>query len=232
MKQRSILFSILTIIGLLAACSSTDQAPVLNAADSARQPDPSAQEGPNQDPISAEGFKFELPLQTVLTIGTLELEGTEYAVTSKQAAELLPLWIVLKNLLESETAATEEVDALTNQISETMTDAQMAYINSLDLGPQSSQELMEKLGLSSGFTRPENPEGEGNGGFQRPEGAPAGAGPGMGAGGGGGGLEVSSEQIESFQATREASGGGMGNRLGLAGNTMLIDALIELLQSK
>ncbi len=231
MRKLTILFSILTIIGLLAACgSSTDQASVINAGDSASQPDPSAQESPNRDELSAEGLNFELPLQTVLTIGTFELEGTEYEVTPEQAAELLPLWIVLKNLLESETAASEEVAALTNQISETMTDAQIAHINNLDLGPQSSQEMMEKLGLSGSFTRPENADGEGNGGFQRPEGAPAGAGPGMGAGGGG--LDVSPEQMEAFQATREAAGGGMGNRLGLAGNTMLIEALIELLQSK
>jgi hypothetical protein len=44
----------------------------------------------------------------------------EDAVTAEQAQELLPLWETLKVLESSDTAATQEKDALIEQIQETM----------------------------------------------------------------------------------------------------------------
>jgi len=206
MKKITILLSLLTIVGLLAACSTTT--PAVNQSETS-QLESSTQTGDVTE-------EFEVSLQTALIVGTFKLEGTENEITAEQASELLPLWMVLKNLLESDTAAIEEINALTNQISETMTAEQMAQINGLDLGQQSLRTLMEELGLSSPA---EGTDGDGSQpGANRPAGVPAG----MGLGGGQGGVDVSPEQMESFQATREAGGGGMGARMSAMRNTQII----------
>lgn len=75
----------------------------------------------------------ELPAQTKLILGTINLEGTENAVTTEQAKELLPMFHVLKDLNESDTAAQEEIDGLTNQIQETLTDEQTQAIDAMSL---------------------------------------------------------------------------------------------------
>jgi hypothetical protein len=230
MKKHSLLFTMLATLGLLVACSSnTDATANINQAETSLQdsaPDSDiSQEGP-----PPEGFELEVPLQTALIIGSFELEETENEITTEQASELLPLWMVLKNLLESDTAAAAEIDALTNQIADTMTDAQMEQITDLEFDPQSQRTLMNELGLTEEFQRPERTDGEeGTGrGANRPEGMPEG----MGPGGGQGGEGLTPEQIEELQATREAGGGRLGGQMGMMGNTVLIDALIELLQSK
>lgn len=231
MKKITILLTILTLIGLLAACgSSDDQASVTNEGINASQKESAPASDTTQAGTPPE--EFEVPLQTALIVGSFELESTDDEITSEQAAELLPLWIVLKNLLDSDTAAGEEINALTNQIADTMTEDQMNQINNLELTPQSIGTLIQELGLNEGFQRPESADGEG----ERPEGMGPGTGTGMGMGMGPGGGQgetgLSPEQLESFRATREASGETFGSRMGMMGNTALIDALIELLQNK
>jgi hypothetical protein len=222
MKKLTILLSMLVIMVLLAACGGTTE---IVEAETNTQNNPQTETGAEDGAFDPENFAFEMPLQTSLIMGSFELEGTENEITSEQATELIPLWQVLKNLLDSDTAAAAEIDAVVNQISDTMTDDQIAYINNMVFDPQSMRTLMEELGLNQGFQRPEGAEGEEGSGPQRPEGMPEGMGPGSGPGGDG----LTPEQIEAMQATREA-GGGMGRGMGM--NTELIDALIELLQSK
>ena len=58
----------------------------------------------------------EIPVLMQLMLGTLRLEGTDLAVDSAQAAELVPLWKVLRSLTTSDTAAEAEIEAVINQI--------------------------------------------------------------------------------------------------------------------
>jgi hypothetical protein len=218
MKKIVWVFGLLIFSGILAGCGGNPEQTVETNSVEVMQQDGAVSGNPD----------FELPLQTRLILGSFELEGTENEITSQQAAQLVPLWQVLKNLQESETAAWEEINALANQISETMTEAQMTQINNMAFGPESMRTLLSELGLSDALQPPEGSEGEGNRGTQRPEGMPAGMEPGSGAGSEG----LSPEQIESMQATREAGGGGIGRGMGGSNNTELIVALIELLQSK
>lgn len=220
MKKLTLIFNILAVLGLLAACGSNADAVANNTASDSQETVADIEQMP------PEGFEFEVPLQTALVIGSFELEGTENEITAEQAAKLLPLWMVLKNLLESDTAAAEEIEALTNQISDTMSAAQLAYIDNLELDPQSQRALMDELGLAEGFEPPETADGEVP---QRGANRPEGMGPGMGQGGGQGAEGLTPEQLEELQATREAGGGRFGGQMG---NTVLIDALIELLQNK
>ncbi len=75
----------------------------------------------------------ELPAASKLAIGSFKLEDTDNAITAKQAADLIPLWQVYVDLSTSDTAAPEEISALTDQIQETMTSNQIQAIDSMNL---------------------------------------------------------------------------------------------------
>src|SRR5271157_6158252 len=66
--------------------------------------------------------------QAELIVGIFKLEGTDRAVTAKQASELLPLWEVMKVLAASDTSAQVEIDAAAHQITETLTPSQLNAI--------------------------------------------------------------------------------------------------------
>jgi hypothetical protein len=219
MKKTLLFFLFLTLSLSLAACGG--QADAANNPETASQVDPNAR---------------ELPLSTKLAIGTLKLEGTKFAVASDQAAELLPLWQVLNNLSSGDSAAPEELTAITEQIQETMTAEQMQAIEEMELTPEDMFATMQELGLvnapqvnASGTPQPGagfgGGQSQGPGGGFVPGGAPPGGGPGGGDGFGGQGLNP--EQIATAQA-RRTEGGGFSNRM----LTPLVEAVIKLLESK
>ena len=238
MKKTILLTMILALTVVLAACGQNPA-----TTEDANQATPSGNDtGVNADLVVPRGTmvpgggQFEIPEQILLILGTFRLEDTDLAIQADQAAELLPLWQVLKNLLDSDTAAQEEITALINQISETMTDEQWQAIEDMNLTMQDLFTLNQDLGLSQGFPQSgDQQQSEGSGGFQPPEGMPEGMPQGQGPGGGGGFAQgLSPQELESLRATRQAEGGsgGFGLRGGGFLNTDLIDALIELLQSK
>jgi len=218
MKKTIFLIIILTL--LLAACGGTaETAPSTGSSDTA----------PNTD-INKESFDIEsreLPISSALAIGTLKLEETDQAVAPDQAADLLPLWQVLNSLTTSDTAAPEEIEAILEQIQETMTDEQMAAIEAMELTGEDMFATIQELGIEfgSGEGRPEGAgtgQGPGGGGF------PGGGPPGSGPGGSFGGEELSPDQIATAQARRAEGGSGFGSRM----LTALIPAVIDLLESK
>ncbi len=97
-------------------------------------------------PASDSNSSTLLPMQTQLIIGTLKLEGTANAVTSAQAAELLPMWYVLQDLNSSEAAAQAEIDGLVSQIKETMTKDQIQAISDMKLGTQDMMTALQENG--------------------------------------------------------------------------------------
>lgn len=188
-----------------------------------------------------------LPLAEKLAVGTLKLENTSFALTPKQATDLLPLWQVYSSLITSDTAAQEEKDALAQQIQETMTSDQINSINSMNLSQRDIFSSMQQLGL---FTQQVNanatPSANGNnfgpgGGFPGgPEFFGGGGGNGTnrnnggnnrngGGGFGGNGAQLSPQQIATAQARRNANGGGSNNNRFMA---PLVTAVIKLLQGK
>lgn len=219
--RKTILFTFILTL-LLTACSSNTESTA--GTGNGTQFDPNSQ---------------ELPLSTKLAIGTLKLEGTEFAVASDQATDLLPLWQVFKSLSGSDTAAPEEITALTEQIKEAMTPEQMQAIDDMSLTGQDILVTMQELGLvnapqvnaqgtpqAGGVTR--SGQGPGGGGFPG-GGPPDGGSPGDGPGGGFGAEGLNPEQIATAQARRaEGGGAGFGNRM----MTPLVEAVIKLLESK
>lgn len=172
-----------------------------------------------------------LPVATQLIIGTFKLDDTDQAVTPEQAAKLLPLWQVYQSLGTSDTAAQAELDALVEQIQETMTTEQMQAITDMNLTQQDVMAVMQEQGLgitqrsntgnSDGSTSP-----QGGGGFGPPDGfVPGGAPPGEGGGFGGQVQNLSQDQIATAQAARQ-------ERSETIVPNILINVLIEFLQAK
>jgi len=168
-----------------------------------------------------------LPLAPELVVGTFKLEGTPNAVTAQEAAQLLPLWQVYKDLSASTSAAQTEIDALATQIQGTLTPAQVQAITDMKLTRQDLFKTMQDLGITTGRPNASGTPRPGGNGFG------GGGVPGGGAPGGGQGFNngqnLSPQQIATFQARRAQNGGsGRFNRIPPA----LYDALIKLLQNK
>jgi len=221
--MKKITLTIFTILVLtLTACGGASNNP---------------QAGPAAPASSSENT---LPLSTQLLIGTFKLEDTDLAVTAEQANELIPLWQVLQSISSSDTAAQEEMDALVEQIEETMTAEQVQAIEAMNLTSQDMFTIMQEQGLGGGgpmMTRG-TPEAGSNGDFPAPPAGgsdfigPAGGGPPGGGGpGGGGGQGLSPDQIATAQANRAENGGGGGFRFNGA-PAPLIEALVKFLQEK
>ena len=91
----------------------------------------------------------DLAIESQLAVGTLKLTDTSQDVTADQAKELIILWKVYQEVSQSSTAAQEEVDALIDQIQETMTSEQMQAISDLNLTQQDVFAAMQSADVNS-----------------------------------------------------------------------------------
>ena len=240
MKKYIVLIVSLVLVWGLAACGTEPQ--------SASTEQPAAQPEAQGTPQPG-NFERTMPLSMKLALGTFKLEDTDYPIDAEQAQELLPLWKAARSLNESDTTATEEIDAIINQIEEAMTPEQLEAIDAMNLTFQDMATIAEEQGIELGFgggnltpemqaTReamrasgqmPGGGSGGGSGGGfgggfggdMPPGGFPEG-GPGGGAGGG-----FSPEAQQTAIAERGAA---RGASLGL--NSALLDAIIEFLEAK
>jgi hypothetical protein len=129
-----------------------------------------------------EDYTDALSIRSQLVLGTLKLEEGDLAVTGTQAADLLPLWQASRNLARSGIGATEEVNAVLDQIQGVMTQEQLQAIAGMALTRADNQAMSQAMGLSTG------------------------TGDGSGEGGGGQGKNLSAEERATRQAEKEASG--------------------------
>ena len=221
MKKTIFVLTILAGLSVLVACART----------TATQP----QNGPG-------GNSAPLSTATQLVVGTFKLEGTDLAVTSAQATQLLPLWQTLKELSNSNTAANEEINAVVDQIKGIMTAQQMDKITALKLTQQDVMSQMSQAGVSpnganatttpmalNGFRSGNNSQGGAGGGAGGP---PAGGPQGGGAPGGGmpfgGGIDPGVMGGPGGASTTPQAVRKMPNQV----PAPLLNALIELLQKK
>jgi hypothetical protein len=252
MKNKLLLTTIASLIIVLALSACGGSAEVTTKAEEAKGGSPvessnnDASSGAESSPGIGEDFQNALPISAQLGFGTLLLEDSEYAVDPSQAAELLPLWKAARSLSESETVAEAELEAVFNQIQDTMTSEQISAIADLQLTGEEMAQLMEDLGLSFGFggsgsgnltpeqqataqAARESGEGFPGGGFPG-GGIPGGGNPGgQGQGGfqGFGGGNLTPEQQATMEA-RRAERGNIGARFAL----VFVDPLIELLEER
>jgi len=161
-----------------------------------------------------------------LALGTLKLEGTNTAVTSTQAIQLLTLWEGYQSLSDSDTSSQVEVEALVKQIQGTMTTDQIRAIEAMKLTDQSMSEIMGTLGGSNNASAPASTPST----SALSQGAPSGGQGGMPSDGGGmpmgditGGMTTQSTPYAA-QSTSNAGTSQV--------NPMLLKALIQMLETR
>ena len=251
MKNKIILAMIASIIIMLvlSACGGgpevVPESGPENTSSEVSAPSTGSDSGVNVEEILGEDFRDAMPISAQLGFGTLLLEESEYAIDSQQAEQLLPLWKAARSLSDSETVAQEELEAVFNQIEDTMTPEQLSAINEMQLTGEEMAQLMEDLGIEFGLgggafenmtsemqataqAIRESGEGPPGGGFPGGGflgGNPGGQGPGGGPGFGSGNLTP--EQQTTLEA-RRAERGGLGSRFAL----VFVDPLIELLEER
>lgn len=185
----------------------------------------------SREELRADFADNALPPASQLILGTFMLEDTEFAVDVNLAPNLVPYWKLYKSLLESDTTAPEELEALIAEIQEVMGSDQVSYIAGLELTQEDLMTYLNESGIMENL-RPEGTEDGDGTRPNRPDGMPEGMGPGGGQGGGPGAAEgMDPELLATMQAEREEMGGAGG----FGANRMigpLIEALIELLESK
>jgi hypothetical protein len=162
---------------------------------------------------------------------TFALEDTDLAVTPQQAQDLLPLWKTYRAVTSSDNAASQELEALNNQIQETMTAAQLAVMEDGDFDNQAFARIMQEYG--GGMQRARS-DSDSSSDFQGPGSGEIGGRPGGGGempGGGGGapaelgsGAGMAAMDSEDQENMPAGSGGGM--------MTGLIDPFIDLLEAR
>ncbi len=216
MKNLKVLGVLVSLTLILAACGGTSST------------------ANNAATVLNEDYTDALSVQTQLTLGTLKLEETDLAVDSEQAAELLTLWQAIRSLSSSDITAEGEIEAIVNQILETMSSEQLDAIAAMELTQEGIFELTEELGIArggdltaDGDSRSSAPDGivPGSGG-----GPGGGLGGGLGGGGfgeGSGDLDLDPEQIATLQAER-AEKLSSGDRFSM----FLINPLIQMLEER
>ena len=183
-------------------------------------------------PISS--TSSELPIETQLAVGTLKLTGTDQDVTVDQAKELVVYWQVYKDLSQSETAAQAELDGLTAQIQETMTDDQMQAITDLNITQQDVFTSMQGVTVASNNSSASTvslPSGSASGG-----GMPAGGPP---SDGGGAPLDAGEMPADMGGAAQVSGNTQSQSSQASSGSTVvaevpaaLVEAVIQALQQK
>lgn len=162
---------------------------------------------------------MELPAQTKLVLGVVNLDETENAVTAEQAKELLPMFYVLQDLNESDTAAQEEIDGLVNQIQETLTADQVSAIDAMSLTMRDVMTIARGDSGSNGTS--EAASTSGGGGMGGP--------PEMGGGMPGGGMPGGMQGAGTTSASEDDSAR---PAMDTSTPSALFDAVIKLLEKK
>ena len=173
----------------------------------------------------------ELAIETQLALGTLKLTGTAQDVTTDQAKELIILWKVYEEVSQSSTAAQEEVDALVDQIQETMTSEQMQAITDMSLTQQDVFAVMQSADVNSSTSLGTNNVSLPTGGGDMAGDAPPDGG-GTPPDGGGMPADMGGEMPASSTDQTQSAGAGLGLG-GAAGiSSTIVETLIQSLEAK
>ena len=166
-----------------------------------------------------------------LLVGTFKLEDTSLAITSAQATTLMPLWEALESLASSNTAASQEVDAVVSQIESSMSSQQVSSITAMKLTLQDLAATAIDTGTAATTASSVNTAKTGNSQNQAGAGATAGGNPPSDMGGGMPGatdIQTASQiQTGTTQVVTTQSGGTTDQV-----SASMIKVLVALLQKK
>jgi serine/threonine protein kinase len=117
---------------------------------------------PNSAPAQVNAESNLLPVEAQLTLGTINLEGTNLAITREQASALLPLWNNFKTLNQTiisnqvqntpqqpvlDDAAQKQKNDLLQKIRAAMTTEQLNAIANMQLTEQSARTILQSKGV-------------------------------------------------------------------------------------
>jgi len=163
----------------------------------------------------------ELPAQTKLILGVINLKS-ENAITAQQAKVLLPMFYVLRDLNESDTAAQEEINGLVSQIQETLTPVQVQAIEAMSLTRQDMFAIIR--GGNGGTSTTETTATTGRNEMGGP--------PEMGGGIPGGGIPGGGMSGAGSSTTSENNAESARPAMDTGTPSALFDAIIKLLEKK
>jgi len=194
--------------------------------------------GASSGPQSASAIQNEtLSMEIQLVLGTLQLEGTNQAITGEQAKELLPMWQVYQSLTSNGAAAQAELDGLVEQIQETMTAGQTETIAAMNLTQQDIFGLMQEQGVGLNQAQTGTSAAQGNAGFTPPDGGlNSGTPPDAGMAGGAppdagiDGMGVTGPVVSTNQSQGAEASTSVERSAGIP--SVLVQALIQLLEQK
>lgn len=175
-----------------------------------------------------ENYVNSISVEQQLIVGTFKLEGTDLAIDSQTASQLLPLWSLLKELKSSGSAADQEISAVEEQIQGTMTAEQVKAIRDMKLTQADIAAIFQGQNSSSGSNSGAVNQPSSSGSAAGPVGGAAdgNAPPAGGPAGGGfdpGGGPILSQQNNSAGKSQSSM---------QTGSTVMIGEVIKLLESK
>ena len=186
--------------------------------------------GSTQSSSAAATASTTLSQEGQLLVGTFKLEDTTLEVTSAQTATLLPLWETLESLASSNTAASQEVDAVVSQIESSMTAQQISSITAMKLTQSDLAATAVNTGAASTTTSSTSTTKTSS--AQQQAGAPSGGNPPSEVSGGvPGGTDV--QAISQTQTGTSSSAAIMPSAVTTSQvSPAMIKAVVELLQTK
>jgi hypothetical protein len=211
MRKAYLTLTLIFMILVLAACAGGSDSAEQSIEDRDEPVSVGSQAGAVARIRLVDDFPDALPISAQLTLGSINLDGTDHNIDEPLAANLLPLWQAYQALSNSDTTSAIELEALLNQIQDTMSTEQITAIADMKLTSENLTTMIEEGELSlrpGGSGVPGESSGQGNdfpgGGFSG--GRPGGGIPGGGSGGGfpGGGPGGFDQLTEDEQATRIA----------------------------
>ncbi len=139
MKHIKQILLLATLLFLLSACTNNNAGATGDESAGNSADDDS---GTETDKATA-----EMDEVNQLIFGTLMLDSTSEEVTTEQAETFLPLWQLYEKMSTEDATASEELDAIIEQIKIVFTEEQLAAMADLDYS--NMMEMMSELGLES-----------------------------------------------------------------------------------
>lgn len=229
MKKSIVITLIMILAGVLVACTAMSGQNGAPSGAPGGEP-PSGGGAPNgapgQSPSGSSTIQAQtLPIDTVVGIGIIKLEGTDSAIDKDTATNLLPLFKALKALSTNSNTSVAEITALNKQIKNTLTAEQLTAIENLKLTAVDVNKLLKENGLTSSVSNgsSSSSSSRNNGGFGGP---PDGGGMMMMAAG-------NTSSSSKTQATPNAVAALTTSRKTAGGNNLTFaDIIIKLLEAK
>ncbi len=161
MKKTIIISLVLILAGVLVACTAIPGQVGSSEGDPGGQPPsgaagtvpggaggPGGAKGQTSAGNSTEQVQT-MPVESVVGIGIIKLEGTDEAIDTETAENLLPLFKALKTLSTNSNTSVAEMTALNRQIKNTLTADQLTAIESLKITSADVNKLLQENGLTS-----------------------------------------------------------------------------------